>query len=71
MTALREEAINLVEELPEESLSKLVPFLKTWLKVHSPNYNEENESKIYDPNHDKAVITFTDEEWEQFTDDNR
>ena len=71
MTALREEAMNLVEELPEESLSKLVPFLKAWFKVHSPNHVEENaddsKDNIDDINHGRNFISFTDEEWENFT----
>lgn len=70
MSDLRAEAINLVEELPEESLSKLVPFLKAWFEVNSPNYGEKNvkdlEKSIDDINHGRNTITFTDEEWEKF-----
>ena len=50
MTALRLEAKDLIDEIPEESLSKLVPFLKAWLKDEDPFYSEENQKYLLEAN---------------------
>lgn len=70
MSELRAEAINLVGEIPEESLSKFVSMIKNFLKDEDPFWSEKNQQHlktvIDDMNHGKNIVTFTDEEWEKF-----
>ena len=41
MTALRAEAINLIEKFPEESLEKVLDTLKNLIKTEDPFWSEK------------------------------
>lgn len=70
MTALRSEAINLIEKFPEESLEKVLTVLKNLVKEEDPFWSEENQKHLQkvidDMNHGRNIIKFTSEEWEKF-----
>lgn len=69
MTALRVEAKDLIDEVPEESLSKLVTFLKDFLKSEDPFWSEKNQKYLQESIREfeeGKVVSFSDEEWEQF-----
>ena len=46
MSELRAEAINLVEELPEESMPKLLTLLKNFIKDEDPFYSDSNQKHL-------------------------
>ena len=46
MTALRLEAKDLVDEVPEERLSDFVSMIKNFLKDEDPFYSEENQKHL-------------------------
>lgn len=46
MSELRAEAINLVEEIPEESLSKFLTMIKDFLKDEDPFWSESNQKHL-------------------------
>ena len=46
MSELRAEAINLVGEIPEESLSKFLTMIKDFLKDEDPFWSEENQEHL-------------------------
>lgn len=64
MSALRAQAISLIDEVPTDKLGKLI------LRAYDPFWSEENQAElkrsIDDMNHGRNIVTFTDEEWEKF-----
>jgi len=69
MTALRLEAKDLIDEVPEESLPKFLSMIKNFLKEEDPFYSEENQKYLRESIREieeGKVVTFTDEEWEKF-----
>ncbi len=46
MTALRLEAKDLVDDVPEERLSDFVSMIKNFLKAEDPFYSEENQKHL-------------------------
>ena len=46
MTELRAEAVDLIEKFPEESLEKVVNYLKNLIKTEDPFWNEKNISEL-------------------------
>ena len=46
MTALRLEAKDLIDEVPEESLPKFLSMIKNFLKEEDPFYSEENQKHL-------------------------
>ena len=46
MSEMRLEAISLIDKFPEESLSKVVAYLKNFLKEEDPFYSEENQKHL-------------------------
>ena len=68
MTALRLEAKDLVDEVPEEKLSDFVSMIKNFLKAEDTFYSEENQKYLRESIREieeGKVVTFTDEEWEK------
>lgn len=70
MSALRAEAISLIDEVPTDKLGKLIDLLKNFLRDEDPFWNKENQAelkrRIDDMNHGRNIVTFTDEEWDKF-----
>ena len=69
MTTLRAEIFNLVEELPEENLEKVLKFLKNLIKTDDHFYSEENQKYLQESIREfkeGKVVSFSDKEWEQF-----
>ena len=69
MTTLRAEIFNLVEELPEENLEKVLKFLKNLIKTEDNFYSEENQKYLQESIREfkeGKVVSFSDKEWEQF-----
>lgn len=46
MSELRMEAINLIDEVPEENLGKVIDFLKNFIKTEDPFWSEENQKYL-------------------------
>lgn len=70
MTAMRAEAINLLEQIPEENLSKVLTALKKFVVREDPFWSEANQKHLRESIRELdegKVVTFTDEEWEKFT----
>jgi len=40
------EAINLIDEVPEENLGKVIDFLKNFIKTEDPFWSEENQKYL-------------------------
>ena len=69
MTALRAEAINLIEEISEENLEKVLSLLKNFVKNEDHFYSEENQKYLQESIREfkeGKVVSFSDEEWEKF-----
>ena len=69
MTALRAEAINLIEKFPEESLEKVLDTLKNLIKTEDPFWSEKNQKHLQESIrefNEGKVVSFSDEEWEKF-----
>ncbi len=70
MTELRAEAINLIDKVPEDNLGRLIELLKSFIRREAPFWSEENQKYLQESirefEEDK-VVTFTDEEWEKFS----
>lgn len=69
MTALRIEANNLLEEISDENLEKVVNFLKKFVKTKDKFWSEENQTYLQESIREfeeGKIVTFSDEEWEKF-----
>ena len=69
MTALRAEAIDLIEEISEENLEKVLSLLKNFVKNEDHFYSEENQKYLQESIREfkeGKVVSFSDEEWEKF-----
>ena len=69
MTALRAEAIDLIKEISEENLEKVLSLLKNFVKNEDHFYSEENQKYLQESIREfkeGKVVSFSDEEWEKF-----
>ena len=69
MTALRAEAMNLIDKFPEESLEKVLIVLKNLIKNEDPFWSEENQKYLQESIREfqeGKIVSFSDEEWEKF-----
>ena len=69
MSKIRLEAINLIDKFPEESLYKVVEYLKNFLKEEDHFYSEENQKYLRESIREfkeGKVVSFSDGEWEKF-----
>ena len=60
MTALRAEALSLIEEIPDEKIEKLLNIIKNFIKTEDPFWSEENQQHlkkvIDDMNHGRNIV---------------
>ena len=69
MSELRAEAINLIDEVPEDNLGSLIELLKSFIRREDPFWSEENQKYLQESIREfeeGKVVTFTEEEWEKF-----
>ncbi|MBR5914202.1 MAG: hypothetical protein IKZ58_07570 [Selenomonadaceae bacterium] len=66
MSEMRLEAINIINSMSDENLEKVLAFLKNLLQDDIEENIAELNRRIDDINHDRNIVTFTDEEWEKF-----
>ena len=69
MSELRLEVNNLIAEIPEENLEKVLNYLKNFLKSEDNFYSEKNQKYLRESIREfeeGKVVSFSDEEWEKF-----
>lgn len=71
MSELRAEVISLIENIPEENLTKLFALIKNFLQKEDPFYSEENLSelsrRVEDMNNGRKIVSFSEKDWEKLT----